>query len=82
VPLLAQLSSPRSITAPKDRVSYEGVGGRGSKRAVLGGKPVGVVVIYTWLCLGLLAGMGYNVKFESNKDYKKETKLKINHSKV
>jgi hypothetical protein len=72
VPLLAQLSGPRRVTAHEGRVSYDSVGDGCSERAVLGGKRVGIVVIYTGLGLGLLAGMGYNLKFESNKDYKRE----------
>lgn len=39
-----------------------GVGG--SERAVLGGKALGIEVIYTGQGLGLLPGMGYNLKFD------------------
>lgn len=59
--------------------SYEGVGVGGIKRAVLGGSPLGIVVIYTGKGLGLLAGLGYNLNFES-KIASKVIKLKINCS--
>ena len=63
--LYSWLSSPRSTTAREDRVSYEGVDVGCSERAVLGGNPLGIVVIYTGQGLVLLAGMGYTLKLES-----------------
>ena len=45
--LFSWLSSSRSKTALEDRASYEGVGVGGIERAVLGGSPLGIVVICT-----------------------------------
>jgi len=56
--LYSWLGSPRSTTDCEDRVSYEGVGVGCSERAVLGGNPLGIVVIYIGQVLVLLAGWG------------------------
>jgi hypothetical protein len=71
---LSWISCLRSKAVHEERVSSEGVGVGGSERAVLGGKRLGVEVNCAGQGLGLLPGVGYNLKFQS-KATKGEIKL-------